>query len=390
MPSVPSAPQKVDPERKIVKITGDMNHKSKIIKVTLCGPGDVEKEIKIAREVIDKWNQTHWESTGWGLKTQHWNTDAVPTMAERGQAAINHQLIDDSDIIVAVLWTRFGTPTGLAESGTEEEITRAMAREIQVLSYFSDLEAPGTHHDKNQAEKLAAFRSKMMNAALSFTFKSRKQFRELFESHLDAAVRKLLMDNKKEKAKKQRKTGKTIIQKATGNSNVQLAGDGNTLNFKGTSKRPNVTIERSPDHISPADQKRVSDWIKELAEESTGKALSALISEWWSRFYNRFNLTSYKDLRTGKMPDVEAWYCLQLNLIKAGRKSTDPQSWKNAKYRSIKMKMAKMGLAKEDYYPDLSSRLNMKRPFTSLTKLSKHDLERVERCLNYDYEKWRQ
>jgi hypothetical protein len=71
MPSVPSAPRKVDPERKIVKITADMNHKSKIIKVTLCGPGDVEKEIKIAREVIDKWNQTHWESTGWGLKTQH-------------------------------------------------------------------------------------------------------------------------------------------------------------------------------------------------------------------------------------------------------------------------------------------------------------------------------
>lgn len=388
MHSAPSVPWKVDSERKITKITADMNHKSKIIKVTLCGPGDVEKEIKIAREVIDTWNQTHWESTGWGLKTQHWNTDAVPTMAERGQAAINHQLIDDSDIIVAVLWTRLGTPTGLAESGTEEEITRAMAREIRVLPYFSDLEAPATHQDKIQAEKLAAFRSRMMKAALPFTFKSRKQFRELFESHLNDAVRDLLMVGKKEKVKKPRKTGKTIVQKATGNSNVQLAGDGNTLNFKGTSKRPRVTIERSPDHISPADQKRVSDWIRELAEESSGKTLSALISEWWSRFYNRFNLTSYKDLRTGQMPDVETWHHLQLNLIKAGRKSTDPRSWRNAKYKSIKMKMAKMRLEKEDYYPDLSSRLNMKNPFKSLTKLSKHDLERVERCVNYDFEKW--
>lgn len=213
MQSVPSEPRRLDSALKITKIVADMNHKSKIIKVTLCGPGDVEKEIKIAREVIDKWNQTHWESTGWGLKTQHWNTDAVPTLAERGQAAINHQLIDDSDIIVAVLWSRLGTPTGLADSGTEEEITRAMAREIRVLSYFSDLEAPGTHHDKIQAEKLAAFRSKMMKSALPFTFKSRKQFRELFESHLDAAVRVLLMDSKKEKEKKPRKPGKPSFRR---------------------------------------------------------------------------------------------------------------------------------------------------------------------------------
>jgi hypothetical protein len=366
-----------------------MNQKSKIIKVTLCGPGDVEKEIKIAREVIDKWNQTHWESTGWGLKTQHWNTDAVPTMTERGQAAINHQLIDDSDIIVAVLWTRLGTPTGLAESGTEEEITRATAREIRVLSYFSDLEAPATHHDKIQAEKLAAFRSKMMKAALPFTFKSRKQFRELFESHLDAAVRELLMNSKKEKAKKPRKPGKTIVQKATGNSNVQLAGDGNTLNFKGTSKRPNVTIERSPDHISPADQKRVSDWIKELAEESTGKPIGELIKDWWGKFYGRFNLASYKELKTGDMPEVEAWHQQQINLIKADRKTTDPQGWRNAKYGSIKSKMSKMGRTKEEYYPELSDRLNMKKPFTSLKKLSKYDLGRVDGMVKRDYDKWR-
>lgn len=81
------------------------------------------------------------------------------------------------------------------------------------------------------------------------------------------------------KEKKPRKTAPKIIQKATGNANVQIAGDGNTLQFKGPSKRPKVTIERAPDHISPADQKRVSDWIKELAEESTGKELSGLIPE---------------------------------------------------------------------------------------------------------------
>lgn len=363
-----------------------MNKKSKIIKVTLCGPGDVKKELKIAREVIDKWNQANWESTGWGLKDQHWNTDAVPTMAERGQAAINHQLIDDSDIVVAILWTRLGTPTGLAGSGTEEEITRAMAREIRVLPYFSNLEAPADHHDKFQAEKLAAFRSKMMKTALPFTFQSRKQFRELFESHLDAAVKELLKGKKKKTSP--RKTAKAITQIAKGSSNFQIAGDGNTLNFKGT-PRPKVTIERSPDHISPSDQKQVTDWIKELAEESTGKPLRELMQEWWGRFYNRFNLVSYKELKTGQMSDVEAWHRLQMNLIKAGRETTDPQNWKNAKYASIKLKMKKMGRTEGEYYPELSDRMNLKKPFTSLTKLSKHDLKRVDGMVKRDYDKWR-
>ena len=369
-------------------IAADMTKTIKTLKVTICGPSDVAKEVEIAKAVISDWNQRNWESTGWGLKTQHWDTDAVPTMAERGQAAINHQLIDDSDIIIAILWTRLGTPTGLAESGTEEEITRAMARDIEVMSYFSDLEAPGNLHDKNQAEKLAAFRAKMMKTGLPFKFSSRRQFRDMLERHLDATIRKLLLNSKKEK--KPSEPGKNITQKAEGNANIQFAGDGNTLNIRGaTSKMPTVTIERLPDHISPADQKRVSDWIKKLAEESTGKPIRELIQEWWGRFYNRFKMASYKELKTGQMPDVETWHRQQINLIKEDRKTTDPQSWRNARYASIKSKIGKMGRTKEEYYPELSDRLNMKKPFTSLTKLSKHDLGRVDGMVKRDYDKWR-
>jgi len=359
--------------------------KEKTIKVTLCGPEDVEKEIEIARQVIEAWNQHNRETTGWGLKAQHWNTDAVPTMTERGQSAINHQLIDGCDIVVAILWTRLGTPTGLADSGTEEEITRATAREIPVLLYFSDLEAPGSQHDSNQLEKLDAFRKKTMNMGLPFSFSSRLKFREMFGNHLDIAVREVFSRRFKEKKPMRSKTG--IRQNAVGHSNTQFAGDHNTLNIHSSSpKRPKVTIERSPDHISPADQKRVSDWVKELAEESTGKEIGQLIRQWWSKFYNRFEVQKYDQLRTQQMPEVAAWYRQQVNLLKVGRKTTDPESWRNGKIGSIKSKMRKMGQTKEEYYPVLSTRLNMKRPFLSLTKLSKHDLERVERMVNRDFD----
>lgn len=365
-----------------------MKKKLKIIKVTLCGPGDVSEEINIAKEIIDEWNLTQWEATGFGLKSQHWNTDAIPTMAERGQSAINHQLIDASGIVVAIFWTRLGTPTGLAGSGTEEEITRAIHRGIPVMVYFSNLEAPNHCQDKTQIDKLAEFRAKLMNTGLPFTFNSRSAYRKMFKDHLTAMLPKIIKANQKKD--KPKKPSKSVIQKAQGNSNVQIAGDGNSLTFKGTSKRPRVIIERSPDHISPFDQKRVSDWIKYLAEQSTGKTIGDLIKEWWSKFYSRFGMASYKELKTQDMPEVEAWYHLQLNLIKAGRKTSDPNSWRNAKTKSIKMKMGKMGRTNEDYYPELSARLNMKKPFTTLTKLSKHDLERVERMVSYDFKKWRE
>jgi hypothetical protein len=36
-----------------------------------------------------------------------------------------------------------------------------------------------------------------------------------------------------------------------------------------------------------------------------------------------------------------------------------------------------MGKTNENYYPELSERLNMKKPFMSLTRLTKTDLDRV-------------
>ena len=183
---------------------------------------------------------------------------------------------------------------------------------------------------------------------------------------------------------------KSVTQTAKGDSNILSAGDYAIFNFNSPGpKRPKVIIERSPDHISPADQKRVSDWINDLAQESTGKPIGQLIAGWWKALYSRFSLTTYKELKTEQMPDAEAWYIQQKNLIKANRKTDDPESWRKGKIASIKSKMRKMGKTEEQYYLELSDRMNMKKPFQTLTKLSKHDLGRAEGMVKRDYEKWK-
>jgi hypothetical protein len=64
-----------------------------LIKLTLCGPTDVAKEMALAAEAINDWNCQHGEQRGFWVKHQHWSTDSYPDAQETGQGAINKQLI---------------------------------------------------------------------------------------------------------------------------------------------------------------------------------------------------------------------------------------------------------------------------------------------------------
>jgi hypothetical protein len=61
------------------------------------------------------------------IQLVRWKTDSAPAAGERQQAIINGQALDTSDILVGIFWSRFGSPTGVAESGTEEEIHRSVS-----------------------------------------------------------------------------------------------------------------------------------------------------------------------------------------------------------------------------------------------------------------------
>ncbi|MEY3895672.1 MAG: hypothetical protein RLZZ214_1191 [Verrucomicrobiota bacterium] len=203
--------------------------KIKTFNVVLCGPGDVAKEIAIARKVIEEWNQRNWEGLNCGLKDKHWDTDVAPSMDARGQAIINRDMIDSADLIVAIFWRRIGTPTGLHDSGTVEEITRAQARDIPVMLYFSDIEDTRPIQDSDQWDMLQAFRARALVSGLPRTFRSRDDFRKRLGDHLHMKIVELLAQKPKSKSKKPKPS---IQQTATGTANVQLAGDGNTVNVK--------------------------------------------------------------------------------------------------------------------------------------------------------------
>jgi hypothetical protein len=141
-----------------------------LVKLALCGPSDVAKEVDIAQKAIDDWNRLHSEARGATVQHRHWSTDTFPNATESGQGAINSQMIDESQVIVAVFWSRLGTPTANAASGTVEEIRRGITQKKKVLVYFSNLEPLPSNADESQVEKLWQFRQDLRATSSCWSF----------------------------------------------------------------------------------------------------------------------------------------------------------------------------------------------------------------------------
>ncbi len=162
------------------------------IEVFLATPGDVLAERTIVFEEITEWNETHGAALSVSLHLKHWRNSTFPELGERPQAIINRQSLDSTDFVVAIFWTRFGSPTGAAESGTEEELRRSVATGRPVMLYFSDVAYSPGQVDTEQARRLLVFKNECRQNGLYQSYASTEEFRKLFRKHLAFRIHALL------------------------------------------------------------------------------------------------------------------------------------------------------------------------------------------------------
>lgn len=95
------------------------------VQVFLASPSDVSDERQIVGDVVAELNRTVAPDLGFLMRLIRWE-DMVPAIERRAQQVILDQAeLDASDIFIGVLWNRFGSATGEATSGTEEEFNLA-------------------------------------------------------------------------------------------------------------------------------------------------------------------------------------------------------------------------------------------------------------------------
>jgi hypothetical protein len=163
---------------------GHMSYTAQVVKVMIASPSDVPRERQLIRDVIHEWNAVHAEDRKVVLMPVGWETHAAPDMGDRPQAIINRQLLKTCDLLVAVFWTRLGSPTGVAASGTVEEINEHLDSGKPAMIYFSTEPVRMNSVDGEQYGKLRAFKEDLRSRGLFDEYEDLTTFRTKFARHL--------------------------------------------------------------------------------------------------------------------------------------------------------------------------------------------------------------
>jgi Domain of unknown function (DUF4062) len=161
-----------------------------VFKVLIASPADVQAERQTVVSVIERWNNAHSTAMGVMLEPIQWETHAHPAAGDYPQGIINQQIVDDSDVVVGIFWSRLGTPTPSAASGTAEEIERLRARGKRVLLYFSLADLP-QDHDRAQFDRLQGYKETLRKDTFYWEFETPDQLDQQFSGHLATVVHEL-------------------------------------------------------------------------------------------------------------------------------------------------------------------------------------------------------
>ena len=155
-----------------------MSYRATVYRILVASPGDVTKERQAIPEVIGIWNDAHSEDHGVVLVPVRWETHSTPAMGDRPQAILNKQIVRSCNILIGAFWTRIVTHTGVAESGTAEEIEEFRNSGKPILLYFSSVPVMPGSVDPEQYKRLLEFKRVFRRHGLTEDYSSIRELRE--------------------------------------------------------------------------------------------------------------------------------------------------------------------------------------------------------------------
>ncbi|UAA39798.1 hypothetical protein KIH87_05425 [Paraneptunicella aestuarii] len=171
-----------------------MSYSAQVFRILIASPSDVSQERDIAVKTIQEWNDLNSSERQIVLLPLRWETHSAPEYGKRPQEIINRQVVDQCDLLVGVFWTRIGSPTGVADSGTLEEIERVAKDGKPVMLYFSKANQNPDDIDLDQLKRLREFKSKTFPKALVENYSSQVEFRDKLSKQLEIQIRGLLAE----------------------------------------------------------------------------------------------------------------------------------------------------------------------------------------------------
>ena len=166
-----------------------MAYDAKVLPVMIASPSDVEDERDVVRRELAEWNTIYSKPQAAVLLPIGWETHSSPELAGRPQEIINERLLKDADLLVGIFWTRVGSHTGKAISGSVEEIEKHLGAGKPVLLYFSEAPVHPASVVKEQFDALQEFKTWAMQRGLVESFASPEDFASKFRRGLALTLR---------------------------------------------------------------------------------------------------------------------------------------------------------------------------------------------------------
>jgi hypothetical protein len=168
-----------------------LNYQKKYAVLISC-PTDIKDEISIINEVVNRWNEINSKRLDCTVTVAHWSVDSYPESGERAQQLVNRQIVTEADVIVGIFWSHFGTPTGLARSGTEEELRLGLELEKNIMLYFSEIPIPNHLINEDELIKINLFKEEYKSIGIYWIFNSLENFKSVFTRHFDLVMEQII------------------------------------------------------------------------------------------------------------------------------------------------------------------------------------------------------
>jgi hypothetical protein len=166
------------------------------VRLFLPSPMDLVTERQMVRELVAELNLTAPELFNLWVEVLSWESHSFPSIGPDAQYRINAQIGDDYEIFLGLAWSRIGTPTPRAESGTIEEFSRALDRfkagnpDIHIMFYFLDSPMALSQVDIDQLERLRSFQKKLRDLGVLYcTLVDSSDLLESLRIHLTRVLR---------------------------------------------------------------------------------------------------------------------------------------------------------------------------------------------------------
>lgn len=166
-----------------------MAYSATVFHVLIASPSDVDDEREAIAQTLHDWNSLNSSETGKVLLPVRWESHSAPVMGDRPQGILNNQVVRNCDMLIGSFWTRLGSPTGVEESGTVEEIKQFLDQNKPVMLYYSKKPVDMDLADLQQLQKLKDFKASIRDKGIQEQYCSVEELQQKLLRQLTIVMR---------------------------------------------------------------------------------------------------------------------------------------------------------------------------------------------------------